>query len=246
MSAGALIVGGVLSLTVTSCAAVAPLPEASLTVYVKVVVPIGKKFAAGTPERLIVPRPGQLSDALALPRSAAAMVSPATVDPAPVPRLIPAGTVITGAALSRTVTDCVALPVWPAASVAVQVTMVVPFGKLAGALFAMTSDAPDDTASVALAEPSAGAAAQVPRAVLVVIAGGAVTVGGVVSCAVALQLTMCEPIEKVEPETGLHEGVIAPSTVSFALALKVTTAPLRDVASASNDAGTVKAGGIVS
>src|SRR2546425_614963 len=128
-----------------------------------------------------------------------------------------AGALIAGAWLSRTVTDCVALPELPAASVAVQVTMVVPFGKLAGALFAMTSDAPDETASVALAEPSAGAAAQVPRAVLAVMAGGAATVGAVVSRtvtvklallwlpepSVAVQVTVVVPSGKVEPEARL-------------------------------------------
>src|SRR3989442_14130203 len=119
-----------------------------------------------------------------------------------------AGALIAGAWLSRTVTDCVALLEFPAASVAVQVTMVVPLGKVAGALFATTSDAPDETASTALAEPSAGAAAQVPRAVLVVIAGGAVTVGGVVSCTVTVKLAL---LWRPEPSGAVHVTVVSPS-----------------------------------
>jgi hypothetical protein len=43
--------------------------------------------------------------------------------------------VIVGACTSLIVTDCVALAVFPAASVAVHVTVVTPFGNCVGALF---------------------------------------------------------------------------------------------------------------
>jgi hypothetical protein len=46
-----------------------------------------------------------------------------------------AGAVIVGIVLSRTVMICEAVEVFPTASVAVQVTIVVPIGYTAGALF---------------------------------------------------------------------------------------------------------------
>ena len=83
-----------------------------------------------------------------------------------------------------TVTVCTALPILPAASLAVQVTVVVPTGRAAGAslLREMTP-----TASLALASPMA-TGVRLPVAAMVRFAG-AVTTGTVLSIIV----TFCRP-----------------------------------------------------
>jgi hypothetical protein len=59
-------------------------------------------------------------------------------------------------------------------------------------------------------------------------------------------LTVVVPSPKVEPETGKQTGAIAPSTISFAVAEKVTAAPEGPVASAVISEGSDNAGGVVS
>src|SRR2546430_16675225 len=70
--------------------------------------------------------PGQLSVAVAAPRSVSLTNTVAVVEPDPVARRTFAGAMSVGALSSTTVTFCVAVAVLPAASVAVQVTGVVP------------------------------------------------------------------------------------------------------------------------
>jgi hypothetical protein len=95
---------------------------ASVTVQFTVVTPNGKEEPlAGV--QIGAPRPGQLSLT-----TGAAQVAVAVV-PA-VPRKIFAGQVIEGAMLSTTVTVKLAEEVLFAASATVQLTVVVPFGKL--------------------------------------------------------------------------------------------------------------------
>ena len=53
-------------------------------------------------------------------------------------------------------------------------------------------------------------------------------------------------MRKVLPDAGVQTGVIEPSTVSVAVAVNVTTAPLGPVASAVISAGTVTTGAVVS
>jgi hypothetical protein len=65
--AGQLIIGWVLSTTVTTCVADPVLPCASVAEYVTVVVPTGKMFPAGTPLRDTAPTPEQLSVADPVP-----------------------------------------------------------------------------------------------------------------------------------------------------------------------------------
>src|SRR5438105_15841715 len=94
------------------------------------VTPSGNRLPAGTPVRVAISVPGQLSLADAVPRSALVTSTVAVVAPGPVPRRRFAGALIVGFVSSTTVTSCVAVAVWPAASVAVQVTVVVPTGKV--------------------------------------------------------------------------------------------------------------------
>ena len=64
-----------------------------------------------------------------------------------------AGQVIVGASVSTTVTTCVQVVVLDAPSVAVQVTVVLPIGKLAGALLVIVGETVQ--LSVAVAVPIA-------------------------------------------------------------------------------------------
>src|SRR5438094_7291864 len=125
--------------------------------------------------------PGQLSAAVAAPRSASAMTTPACVEAGPVTRLRLGGALSAGDSTSTTVTCCMAVAMLPAGSVAVHVTDVVPSGKMAGALF-VTLTVPE--LSEAVAVPSPGDAAQVPDEVVTATSAGAVIVGGIVSAPV--------------------------------------------------------------
>src|SRR5690349_17169960 len=92
------------------------------------------------------------------------------------------------------------------------------------------------------------------------IGAGAVIVGGVVSCTVtvkeldawlpaascAVTLTVVVPRWNVEPDAGLAVVGTAPSTLSVAEVVKVTTAPPGPVASGVMLTGTVITGGVVS
>src|SRR5690349_25166769 len=69
VGAGAVIVGAVLSTTVTVCVACVELPAASVAVYVIVVIPVGKMLPAGTPVLTTVTLP-VLSAVIGLPISA--------------------------------------------------------------------------------------------------------------------------------------------------------------------------------
>jgi hypothetical protein len=84
ISVGQLIVGAVLSITVTVCCAVPVLLEGSVAVYVIVVVPTGKALPAGTPVRVTESDPAQESLAVAVPRVALLTVVPQEVAPEPV------------------------------------------------------------------------------------------------------------------------------------------------------------------
>jgi hypothetical protein len=119
---GQVITGGWVSLTVTVKVQLAVLPEASLTVQVTVVTPFGKlEPDAGLHNG--VPTFGQLSVAVAL-----AYVTTAVQRFASVLAVLFAGQAITGACVSLTVMVNVQVSIRPS-SVAVQVTVVVPFGK---------------------------------------------------------------------------------------------------------------------
>ena len=124
--AGAVIVGFVLSFTVTVWVAVAVFPDPSVTVHVTVVVPNGKVAGA----LFVTLATVQLSAVVAVPKVTVVATQLLSAD-----AVTFAGAVIVGFVLSITVIVWVAVVLFPAASVAVQVTVVFPNGKLAGALF---------------------------------------------------------------------------------------------------------------
>lgn len=175
MLAGAVIVGLILSVTVTVCVAVFVFPDPSVTIHVTVVTPIGKAVGA----LLVTVATAQLSLVTGVPR-----VTPVAVQPVFVVAATFAGAVIAGKILSVTVTVCVAVLVLPAASVAVQVTVVTPIGNELGASFVIDGLAVQ--LSVATATPSVTPVAVHPVFVVAVTAGGAVMTGFTLSVTVTV------------------------------------------------------------
>ena len=150
------------------------------------------------------------------------------------------------------------MPVLPAASIAEQVTVVVPSGKVEPEAGEQVAATEPSTISVAEAEKLA-TAPEGPVASRIILAG-TVTVGGVVSttdtlklalpvfpdASVAEQLTVVVPRAKVEPEAGEQVAARGPSTRSLAEAVKEMVAPEGPVASTVIFAGSVTEGAVVS
>jgi hypothetical protein len=172
--------------------------------------------------------------------------------------VISLGTVKFGAVVSFTVTWKLLLPVLPCASVAEQVTDVMPRANVepeAGAQVGMSTPS-----TRSLAEALKLTAAPDEPVASAVMSAGTVTIGAVVSstvtsksalpvlpaASVAEQVIRVVPNGKVSPEFASQVGVSAPSTLSRAEALKLTAAPDEPVASAVMSAGTVTTGGVVS
>ena len=123
MFAGQVIEGACVSLTVTVKVQVPVFAEASVAVHVTVVVPFGNvEPEAGTHATVA---PGQLS-------VAAGVVYVTTAEHwfVAVGTVMFAGHVSVGACVSLTVTEKTQIPVFVEASVAVQITDVVPTGKV--------------------------------------------------------------------------------------------------------------------
>src|ERR1043166_3036592 len=111
---------------ITVCWQLLLLPCTSTTVQVTVLVPTGNVAGA----LLVTLATPQLSTVAGVPRATpAALHSPVLAFAVTGP-----GQVMLGTSVSSTVTDCWQLLVLPLRSVTVQVTSVVPSGKLAGAL----------------------------------------------------------------------------------------------------------------
>src|SRR5438093_12511589 len=129
-----LNVGGVVSTTVTVVVAVALLPAASRAVNVTVVGPGGK---IALPVALPVSEPLTLSDATGI--GTATDVPDGLV----CSTVVGGGTPLNvGGVVSTTVTIVVAVALLPAPSRAVNLTVVGPGGKIAGALLETTTEPP--------------------------------------------------------------------------------------------------------
>ncbi len=147
--------------------AVAELPLASVAVQVTTVAPSGNSAGASLP-----------TTGAGSTRSLTAGRPRATAVPGPVASTVTGGgAVIEGGVVSSTVTSCVAVAELPLASVAVQVTTVVPGGNSAGASF-VTAGA-GSRASLTTGEPRPTAVSGLVASA--VTGGGAVIEGGVVS-----------------------------------------------------------------
>src|SRR3569833_3132075 len=120
-SAGRVIAGGVVSTTVTLKEAVDWLPLLSIAVHWMTVVPRGKVLPdAGVAVTETAPSTASFAVAEKATSAPAALVASAVMS---------AGTVITGGVVSPTVTGKLPVAVFPAASFAVTMTIVVPSGN---------------------------------------------------------------------------------------------------------------------
>jgi hypothetical protein len=248
--AGRVRTGAVLSPTVTVKVPEAVFPAASVAVHVIVVVPIGNVDPeAGVQTTGIGPSIASRAEALKVAIAPAGLVA-ASVSLA--------GRVRTGAVLSPTVTVKVPEAAFPAASVAVQVTVVVPIGNVDPEAGVQTTATGPSIASTAEAVnvAIAPAALVAPR----VSFAGRVRTGAVLSptvivklpeavfpaASVAVQLTVVVPIGNVDPEAGVQITATGPSIASRADALKVAIAPAGLVAARVSFAGSVRTGAVLS
>jgi sulfopyruvate decarboxylase TPP-binding subunit len=155
-----------------------------------------------------------------------------------------AGSVSTGAIESLTVTVKLPLALFPAASAAEQVTVVVPIANVLPETGAqVTGTMPSIASSADAVKETTAPAALVASAVWL---AGSVSTGAIESLTVTVklpfatlpaasaaeQVTVVVPIANVLPETGAQLTGTIPSIASRAEALNVTIAPAALVASA--------------
>ena len=218
--AGQVITGTCVSFTVTVNWQVLILPDASVAVTVTVVVPTGKKLPdAGT---LVTTTPGQLSVAVGV------KLTLAPHWPAVLGTIIFAGQVTTGNCTSLTLMVNVQMVILPDASVAVQVTVVMPTGKKlpeAGLVVILTPGQLSETCGPGYTT----IAPHCPTEFVVTIFAGQMMVGNWVSLTVtvnvqvfilldasfAVTTTVVVPIGKKVPEAGLLDTV-TPGQLSVA------------------------------
>jgi hypothetical protein len=177
-AAGAVTTGACVSLTVTVCVAVDTFPLLSVTVQFTVVVPNGKIAGA----LLVTVATPQLSAVVGVPSTTVVAAQFAFAE-----TTIFAGATIVGFVLSITLTVCVAVAVLPAPSVTVHVTVVVPNGKVAGAL--LLTDATVQLSAVA-GVPKLVITAPHDALAFTVSASGATIVGFVLSFTVTSCVTV--------------------------------------------------------
>ena len=122
-----------------------------------------------------------------------------------------AGQVIAGASASTTVTTCVHVIVLLAPSVAVQVTVVLPIGKLAGASLVIVGVA---QLSVPVAVPIDAVDVHCPKSVFIVTAPGHVIAGASASTTV----TVNEQVVVPNPLVALNVLVVVPTGKAAPLA----------------------------
>ena len=140
--------------------------------------------------------------------------------------------------MSFTVTLNEQLAEFPAASLTLQVTVVVPFGKIAPETGAHEGVPTPGQLSLAVGAGNVTAAEHWPGVFATVMLAGQVIEGGCVSFTVTVneqlaefpaasltvQITVVEPFGNVEPDGGVHAGVPAPEQLSDAVAVKFTIA----------------------
>ena len=192
-------------------------------------------------------------------KSSAEAVKEMTAPNGPVAsRVMSAGRDSAGGVVSTTPTSKVAAPVLPAASVAVQVTTVLPSEKMDPDVG--EHETATDPSTISKADEENATTAPVGPVASTENEEGTVTIGGVVSTTVTRnapvaalpaaseteQLTVVMPKGKIDPEAGAQVGTSPPSTRSEALTEYVTTAPEGPVASTLNAPGSARAGGVVS
>jgi len=144
------------------------LPWLSVTVQITVFVPTGKRAGA----LLVIFTGPQLSDAVGVPR--ATLVAPHR--PGEAITVTNAGQVMVGGWVSLTITVCGQVTLLPCVSVTVQITVLVPTGKRAGALLVIVtgpqlSDAVGVPSATLVAPHRPGEATTVTKAGHVMVGG---------------------------------------------------------------------------
>jgi hypothetical protein len=132
-----------------------------------------------------------------------------------------------GSMLSTTVTTCVAVAVLPDPSVTVQVTVVAPNGKLAGASFVVEATLQLSPVVGVPRVTFARAVVHTPASTLTLTAAGAVMVGSMLSTTVIVAVTLCvlfEPSVAVnvtvfEPRSSQSNEVLSRDNVNVQLSL---------------------------
>jgi hypothetical protein len=238
--------GSVVSRTMTLNEPADVLPAASLALHVTLVVPSGNVEPEAGPQVTT----GEGSTESETPT---VYVTTAPDGPAASATIVP-GSVRLGSVESPTTTSNESLELLPLASVALQLTVVVPSANVDPDGGVHVTTGTPSTASLAVA-PYVTTAPD-PLVASAVMSAGTVRVGAVVSttwtsnaalaglpaASVAVQLTVDVPIANVEPEAGRQPNVGEGSTTSTADARYVTTAPAALVASAVMSFGTVIVG----
>lgn len=208
MFAGHDSAGACVSLTVTLKLQPPVLAEASVVMHVTIVVPTGNVDPEGGVQE--VDAPGQLSD------DVAAKFTSCEQRPGVLPTMIGIGQIAAGASVSSTVTLKPHVPVFDAASTAVQVTVVTPTGNVEPEAGTHVTVAPeqlsagDGTLKLTTAE-------HWPEALATTTGIGQVTIGASVSFTVtvnvhsgpfaATQFTVVVPTWKNVPDAGKHVTV---------------------------------------
>jgi len=230
--AGHASTGGSVSLTVTVKEQLA-VPATFEAVHETVVVPTGNAYG----EVIAVEPILQVTGGVGLPVAIEANAKVRTHWPGSVLVMILAGQAMVGGvfvALALTVMVKVQVLVLPAASVAMQVTGVVPNGKVepdGGLQLAVTPG----QLSVTIGAGKLTGKEFAPTAALATILAGQVIAGGWESltvtvnahslvfpdASVATQFTVVTPFGKVEPDGGVHTTV-TPGQLSVAVAVNVT------------------------
>ena len=215
MFAGATIVGLVLSLTVTVCVAVAVLPELSVTVQITVVVPSGKVPGA----LFVTEATPQLSAVVGVPS-----VTPNALHDEFALTVTLAGAVIVGFCVSLTVTVKLAVVAFPAPSVAVYVTVVVPSGKVAPELCVLVKTTPAQL-SLAVGAVQVTTPLHEPTAFPITIFAGIPAIVGLV---LSITVTTCVAVAILPaPSVAVQITVVLPSgKVAGALLVTVTVVQL--------------------
>ena len=249
-SPGTVTDGGVVSTTVTSNEPAAVFPRGSVAVQVTVVVPMAN-VGPESGVQIGVTDPATMSKAVAVKETSAPEEPVASATRS-------AGSVNTGGVVSLTVTEKSLEPKFPCESKDVHTTSIVAMWKIEPEAGVQTTGTDPSTRSVAVTVKSIVAPSGPVASAE--ISGGTTTIGGVVSstvtwkepvamlpaASVAEHVTVVIPKENVEPEGGSQEGVMDPSTMSVANALKVAVAPEGPVASFVNSPGKESNGGVVS
>ena len=217
--------GSSISFTVTAKVHIAVLPAASVAVQVTVVVPTGKKLPLGGTHEAVTP--GQLSPIVG---GANATIAPQL--PGSLLAETLAGQEMVGFSVSLTVTVKVHIPILPAASVAVQVTVVVPTVKNDPLGGLQTTDKDDVQLSETVGALYVTEAPHIPAALLTVILLGQVTIGGLLSTGVTLKVHMV-----LLPEKSVAVNVTA---VIVLITVPATGDCTKVATPQSSDTGTVR------